>query len=90
MICNLIFYIGCKRYHDRHNLLKWPVDLTRSDHTINGASIYVANRNESCSLVGKYVYNYNGFQSKWELLTGEFFLLQRNGNTYTLKVSLYI
>ena len=90
MCINLIFYIGCKRYHDGQNLLKVPVDLTRRDLSINLGGIYVANRNESCSLVGKYVYNYNGFQSKWEILTGDFFSLQRNGLSYRLKVSLYI
>lgn len=77
------FLPGCQRYYSK--LDQPAVDLTREKP--RNDQTFKFHNNKNCTLSASYFYDYEGFQSSWQHVADDFFALEKNGTTFSVKVS---
>ena len=80
------FLPGCQGYYSNNTLLDRTVDLTREKPS-NDQTFKFHNYHKICTLSASYFHDYEGFQSSWQNVADGFFALERNGTTFSVKVS---
>jgi len=76
-------FAGCQGYYSNNTLLDRPVDLTREKP--RNDQTFKFHNNKNCTLSASHFHDYGGFQSCWQHVADNFFVLEKNGTTFSVK-----